>query len=378
MRVGINARLIGTGSSYRRTGVSRYIANLIHHLPAELDPGDELIVAGGPDERSGGTAGRMTGHPVGRIAWEQTVLPFRARREGWDLLHSPVNVTPLLPTVPAVVTVHDLAFMAAGRTMPAARRRYLTAMTRRSVNGAARIIAVSASTRDELATWFDVPPDRVSVTPLAAEPHFCPAPPDQVDRFRERAGVTGPYILSVGTREPRKNGAALVRAWAMIAADVPHQLVLVGPAGWMGGDLDRTIAGLGPSLRERVRLTGYVDETDLPFWYAGADAFAYPALYEGFGLPVIEAMACGVPVLTSTTSSLPEVAGDAALLVPPDDIPAIADGLRRLVTDAPLAAGFRARGLARAASYSWARTARLTVAAYRAALQRADEGTSGR
>ncbi|HEV2527444.1 MAG TPA: glycosyltransferase family 1 protein [Thermomicrobiales bacterium] len=369
MRVGINARLIGTDASFRRAGVSRYIENLVRHLPGQLGSDDELMVAGGPRSTPAGIADRWVGHPVGRIAWEQTALPIRARRDGWDLLHSPVNVTSLLRTVPAVVTVHDLAFMSAGATMPAARRRYLAAMTHRSVRTAARVIAVSESTRDELARWFDVLPDRVAVTPLAPEPHFHPAGSDELADFRIRSGIDRPFILSVGTREPRKNGPALVRAWASIAASIPHDLVLVGPAGWLGGELDQALADLTDGLRERVRLTGFVDDADLPRWYAAAAAFAYPALYEGFGLPVIEAMACGVPVLTSTTSSLPEVAGDAALLVPPGEVDAIAAGLQRLVTDSALAGDLRSRGLVRAATFSWERTARQTVAAYRAALE---------
>ncbi len=368
MRIGINARLIGTGFTYRRAGVSRYIENLIRHLPARLGPADELIVAGHPAAGAPRLADRVTSHPVGRIAWEQTVLPVRAWQEGWDLLHCPVNVSPLLRSVPVIVTVHDLAFLTAGTTMPSHRRRYLTTMTRRSVHAAARVIAVSASTRDDLARWFDLPPDRVTVTPLAAEPHFRPADPAALAAFRRRMGLERPYILSVGTREPRKNGAGLVRAWATIADRIPHDLVLVGPAGWMGGDLDRAIAGLPSTFRDRVRMTGFVDDAELPLWYAGADVFAYPALYEGFGLPVVEAMACGVPVLTSDTSSLPEVAGDAALTVPAGDTGALADGLLRLVSDRDLAADLRTRGPARAATYSWDFTSEGTIAAYHAAL----------
>jgi glycosyltransferase involved in cell wall biosynthesis len=370
MRVGLNARLVGTGRSFRRAGVSRYIANLIDHLPAALEPADEMVIVGRPssDEERPSPIGRAGRHPIPRIAWEQTVLPVLALRGRWDLLHSPVNVAPLIPAVPSVVTVHDLAFLVEPDTMPAGRRRYLTALTAHSVRRAARVIAVSESTRRDLERWFDVPPERVTVTPLAADPRFRPPDEAALSVFRRGNALDRPYILSVGTREPRKNGALLVRAFAALSREIPHDLVMVGPSGWLGEELDQTLAGLDPAVRERVRLTGFVADDDLPLWYGAADAFAYPARYEGFGLPVLEAMACGVPVVTSNVSSLPEVAGDAALLVDPDDAGALVDALRRIVTDPRLAGELRSRGLARATTYSWAETARLTVDAYRAAL----------
>lgn len=371
MRIGINARLAGSGAGVGRAGVARYIDNLLTHLPAALGPDDRLIVAARPPAGdSAAPLARLTRHPAARIAWEQSVLPLLARRGHWDVLHSPVNVAPVLAGVPSVVTVHDLAFVTAGETMPAARRRYLTAMTARSVRQAARVIAVSASTARDLTRHFDVPPERIAVTPLAADARFRPLDADELAAFRRRAGIERPYLLSVGTREPRKNGATLIRAFARIAPEIVHDLVMVGPAGWMGGDLDRALAALPPTIRERVRLTGFVADADLPRWYAGAAAFAYPARYEGFGLPVLEAMACGAPVVTSDLSSLPEVSGDAALLVPPDDEAGLAAALLRLATDPALAADLGRRGLARAAEFSWERTAALTVAAYHAAMER--------
>lgn len=369
MRIGINARLAGRGSGAGRAGVARYIGSLLAHLPAELGPDDRLIVSGRPgEEHDRSPLARLTRHPAARIAWEQTALPLRARRGDWDVLHSPVNVAPVLAGVPSVVTVHDLAFVTAGETMPAARRRYLTAMTARSVRHAARVIAVSESTARDLTRYFDVPPDRIAVTPLAADARFRPRGADELDAFRRRTGTERPYLLSVGTREPRKNGATLVRAFARIAPEIVHDLVLVGPAGWMGGDLDRALADLPPATRERVRLTGFVGDDDLPRWYAGAAAFAYPARYEGFGLPVLEAMACGAPVVTSDVSSLPEVTGDAALLVSPDDEAGLAAALLRLATEPTLAADLQQRGIIRAAEFSWERTAALTVDAYHAAV----------
>ncbi len=371
MRIGLNARLVGTDGTYRRAGVSRYIANLIEHLPGELGPDDELIVAGRPAPTDGRSPlDRFRQHPVARIAWEQTALPLLARRGRWDLTHSSVNVAPVLRSGRSVVTVHDLAFVTAPETMPAGRRRYLAALTAHSVRHAAQVIAVSESTRRDLATWFDIDPDRVTVTPLAAEERFRMSSPEALDAFRTRSGQTRPYVLSVGTREPRKNSAMLVRAFASLAGEIPHDLVLVGPAGWMGGELDDALAALPDPVRKRVRLTGFVDDEDLPLWYGAADVFAFPAHYEGFGLPVLEAMSCGVPVVTSNASSLPEVVGDAGLLVSPDDPEGLAGALRSVIADDAQATDLRNRGRQRASLFSWSATARLTVEAYRAALGR--------
>ncbi len=372
MRIGLNARLVGTGRTYRRAGVSRYIASLIEHLPAALGPADDLVVVGRPDEESepSSTLDRLRQHPVARIAWEQTALPLTARRGRWDLTHSPVNVAPVLPSGRSVVTVHDLAFIIAPETMPAGRRQYLTALTAHSVRHAARVIAVSASTGRDLTAHFGVDPDRITVTPLAAEPWFRPTAPAVLAAFRERVGLGRPYVLSVGTREPRKNTALLVRAFATLAGEIEHDLVLVGPEGWMGGELDRALADLPGAVRSRVRLTGFVDDEELPLWYGAADVFAYPARYEGFGLPVLEAMACGVPVVTSDVSSLPEVAGDAGLLIDPSSVDDLAAAIRRVIDEPGLAGDLRKRGLERASRYSWAETARLTVSAYHAAIGR--------
>ena len=372
MRVGLNARLVGTGRTYRRAGVSRYIASLIEHLPAALDPADDLIVVGLPNDESGSPSplDRLRQHPVARIAWEQTALPLLARRGRWDLTHSPVNVAPLLTSGRSVVTVHDLAFIVAPETMPTGRRRYLTALTAHSVRHAARVIAVSASTGRDLTTHFGVDPDRITVTPLAAEQRFRPSALPDLDRFRERVGQSDPYILSVGTREPRKNIALLVRAFAILAGELPHDLVLVGPEGWMGSELDRALAELPAAVRDRVRLAGFVDDADLPLWYGAAEVFAYPARYEGFGLPVLEAMACGVPVVTSNVSSLPEVAGNAGLLIDPASVDDLAAAIRSVIDDPELSNDLRDRGLQRATRYSWAATALRTVDAYHAALGR--------
>lgn len=181
--------------------------------------------------------------------------------------------------------------------------------------------------------------------------------------FLHRQGLVRPYVLAVGNLEPRKNLPGLLRAFARLAPEVPHDLVLVGAEGWLTGEIHATLDEL--RLGGRVRMTGFVEDADLPAWYGAADLFVYPSLYEGFGLPVLEAMACGAPVVTSNVSSLPEVAGDAALLVDPSDVDSIAEEMRRGLTDAALALDLRRRGQLRAADFTWDRTAEQTVAVYR-------------
>jgi glycosyltransferase involved in cell wall biosynthesis len=209
-----------------------------------------------------------------------------------------------------------------------------------------------------------VPADRVDVTPLGTD--LRPASAEQVAALRRRLGLDGPYLLGLGTVEPRKDLPTLVRAFAALAADLPHRLVLAGLAGWGAGELAAAVAASG--VADRILVPGYVPEADKAALLTGADVFAYPSRYEGFGLPVLEALACGTPVVTTTGGSLPEIAGDAATLIEPGDDTALAAAIAKLATDPAARADAAARGLARAATYTWERCAELTAAAYSRAL----------
>jgi glycosyltransferase involved in cell wall biosynthesis len=216
-----------------------------------------------------------------------------------------------------------------------------------------------------------VPADRVVVTPLAADPNLVRVTDHgHLDRVRRRYGLPERFALFLGAMEPRKNLLRLLDAWANIKPAIRHEtwLVVAGADGWLNDGVRARVAALG--LTDHVRFTGYVDSDDVAALYSLATVFAYPSLWEGFGLPVLEAMACGTPVLASDVSSLPEVAGDAAVLVSPTDVEAIADGLTRLLDDAALRADLVARGLRRAAGFSWERCARETLAVYRAVAHR--------
>jgi glycosyltransferase involved in cell wall biosynthesis len=302
-----------------------------------------------------------------RSVWMQLVLPRLLRRTRPDLVHYTNYLAPLRATVPSVVSVHDmtLSLFPEHHTL---KKRLLTASLVPAVaRGARLVLAPSESTRRDILRVLGLPEARVRVVPYAPSPAFRPVQ-DGPERLAERYGVRPPFFLYVGTLEPRKNLAGALRAFARVAGELgQHSFVLAGQRGWSCDDV--FVEAARPALAGRVRFLDYVAEGDLPLLYTHAAAAVYPSLYEGFGFPVLEAMACGTPVLTSRSSSLEEIGDGAALLVDPRDEAALAEALRALGTDAALCADLSRRGLVRAAEYTWERTARGTLAAYQEALR---------
>ncbi len=374
-RVGINAQLLSGSTTYRSAGVSGYIRQLLLHLPGEASDLDltAFTPAGSLTEFPGIALEHSrlrTGQPAQRILWEQTALPAAMRQHSLDLLHGAVNVTPLLSPCPTVVTIHDLSFMRYPQAFPASQRAYLRSQVRRSARHACQVIAVSQATKDDVVALFGVPPQRITVVYNGVDAAFTPAAPEQVEAFRRAKGLPQHFVLHLGTLEPRKNLARLVQAFARVKQQLPAsddlKLVLAGGKGWDYDDIFAAVQREG--LHQHVIFPGYVADADLPWFYRAATVFAYPSLLEGFGLPVLEAMACGTPVVTSSVSSLPEVAGDAALLVDPASVDALAAALVQVLSNSPLAVGMRHRGLLQAGRFSWQRTAAETAGVYRAAL----------
>ena len=282
-----------------------------------------------------------------------------------DVVHAtnPAAVAPAARGQQLIVTVHDLAFMRYPELFPRNWRTLFRAGMRAVARRAAAVLTPSSFTAMELREHTDVDAARVHVTPLAAS---LPGDPSgDVDAVLGRLGVPSPYVLSVGTLEPRKNQARLVRAYRRLAADHPHALVLNGPDGWLDEELRLELAADGPG---RVVRTRGLSGADLDAQYRGADAFVYVSLYEGFGLPVLEALARGVPTVAASGSSIPEVVGDAAVLVDPLDTSAIERELGRVLDDQGLADDLRGRGPERAAAFSWAETAEATLRVYRHAV----------
>lgn len=356
MDVGINVALRGAGAGYRQTGVGRYVYELERALRATMQPGDSLVALGGK-------AGPVSRRAPVRIAWEQTAMAVDIARRRLDAFHGPVNTLPMVLRAPGIVTVHDLAFLRYPQVVPLARRAWLVGAIRHSARAADRVIAISQHTADDLVSWLDLPHDRITVIPLAVSPSIRRLTGAELQVFRLKYRIERPYVLAVGTMEPRKNLSMLLHAFAAIRDEVPHRLVLVGPEGWMTGELHATIANL--ALGDRLVLTGFVDDDALGGWYSAADLVAFPSLYEGFGLPVLEAMACGAPVLASEASALLEVGGDAAIYAQAGDVSAWAEAMRGLLVDSGRRAEMSEAGLARAATFSWERTARETWRVYR-------------
>ena len=373
MRIGLDALLLGGKPGVRKTGVSRYEAQLTAALLQQQGDDEYRVYASSGDDEIPSTVATErrqpwipTAHPVARIGWEQSGLVFQAYRDRIDLLHGMAFVTPPAWRGPSVVTIHDLAFMKLGGHAPKRRAIYLSAMIRQSVKRAGRVIVVSSQTSLDAQELLRVDPGKIAITPLGVSQSLHPLTPEARAAFRIREKLNRPTVLYLGTLEPRKNIPVLLRAFDRIAGETGADLVLGGAEGWLTDELHQTLSGM--RWRERVRLTGFIPESDLAAWLSAADCFAFPSRYEGFGLPPLEAMACGTPIVSSTSSSLPEVLGDDALLVDPDDVEGLGDALARVLDDADLAADLRQRGLIRAARYSWAETARLTRIAYQAAL----------
>jgi alpha-1,3-rhamnosyl/mannosyltransferase len=360
MRVGFDvSKIFGP-----RDGVARYSVSLLQALAEEAE------------ERDGAPALHLysLGAEADSRAWRRLLddLPGNVRkgpgrwprRSDLDLFHIPSFSDPSCFDGPVVFTIHDLTFLTHPEFHVPDNRNQCLLGTLRAVSRRATIVAVSEATAEEVRKWFVLPEDRLRVVYEAASPVFVVFEGAELEaaraRLEARFGLDGPFVLSVGSLEPRKNIARLVEAYGLLDAELRRSvpLVLVGGSSWKEG------VAFGGAWPDFVRRLGSVDEEDLVALYNVASVVAYPSLVEGFGLPVVEAMACGTPVLTSNTSSLAEVGGDAALCVDPLDVVAIAGGLEALLRDATLRDRYRRAGLDRAAGFSWRTAAKEVIEIY--------------
>jgi len=369
MLIGIDASRCARA---RRTGTENYCRQIIRAL-LDLDPVNRYRLyynrpaAAGPSALAPRAETRVLPSPY---LWTHARLGWEVLRRPPDVLFVPAHVVPLYCRPPAVVTIHDLGYLRFPEAHRPAARLYLRLSTAHSARAARRVIAVSAATKADLVTTLGIPAEKVAVVPEACPPGFAPLSDREAGRaVARRYGLDGPYLISLGTLHPRKNLVRLLEAFALARreARLPHRLALVGQVGFRGEEVVAAIGRLG--LGDAVALTGYVPAAELPLLLGAADALAFPSLHEGFGLPVLEAMACDVPVLAANTSSLPEVVGNAGLLVDPLDVPGMALALGRLLTDAALRADLVARGRQRVGAYTWERAARETLAVLASACQ---------
>ena len=377
MRIALNAQLLSSAASYRAAGINRVLQHVLAELPNVAGDEQYLVYApysdanrrllARPRMRSRLNRLPMSRPPV-RIAWEQSVLPLELVRERADLLHALAFVSPLAWRGKSVVTVYDLSFLRFPEVYNRSNRLYLGTFTPPSLRRAERVITISEDARRDVIELCGVAPERVTAILLAADARFAPAGAADVEAFRRRQGLPERFVLYQGTLQPRKNVETLVRAYALLRSqgNDDHILVLAGPRGWQHEPIFDLIRQLG--LEGAVMFPGFVPDDDLPLWYSSATVFAFPSRYEGFGLPLLEAMACGTPVVSSNASSLPEVVGDAGLLVDPSDAEGLSGSLRRLLDDEALRSSLSAAGRARAQTFSWRRTASETVQVYREVL----------
>ena len=363
-RVALDARLL----HYNRTGIGRYVRHLYAAM-AEVAPGRDVVIAYSRRDRERrlrsawrreATLWTPAHHPL-----ERWTLALELARLRPNVVHSPDHVCPRPMTWKAVLTVHDLAFWRVPESHTPDSRSYYSQL-RRSAAQAARIICVSHATRADLRAACPGVEDRVRVVHEAPDPQFT-----TIDSARSTLANERPYFVFVGTISPRKNVSRIIRALASIATDtrdrqILPELIVVGGDGYGADEVRKLPMHLG--IAEDVRFVGPQPASEVARLYRHATALVYPSLLEGFGLPVVEAMAAGAPVITANRSSMPEVAGDAALLVDPEDESAIANAMRRTVQEAALRADLRERGRIRAASFSWERCARETLAVFDEAL----------
>jgi glycosyltransferase involved in cell wall biosynthesis len=372
MHIGIDAHAIGA----RQAGNETYIGNLIKSL-AEVDGDNRYTLYLANAEAAAHWRAGFTRQypnfdvrllpPPTPLVRVPVALELELRLRPVDVLHVQFTA-PLFCPVPVIATIHDLAFEHMPETFTRRGSLQLKFTVRRTAKRAARIATVSEYSRQDLIKTYKLPPEKVVVTHNGIGPIFSPQPASSAEaqKLHHRFGIERDFILAVGSLQPRKNLVRLIRAYAKLRSrqdGFNHQLVIVGRKLWLADEI------FAEAKRQEwgrdVILTGYVPDEDLPAFYRAARAFVYPSLFEGFGIPPLEAMACGTPVVTSNTSSLPEVAGDAALLINPYDEQDLASALIRIVNDEKLRALLRERGFVQSKKFTWRNAAEKTLQLYR-------------
>jgi glycosyltransferase involved in cell wall biosynthesis len=370
LRIAIDAHSVGTGLG----GNESYATNLIEAL-AQIDNSNLYTLYVTRKQAVERFSHRWpnfsvrTTLPHSPLIRIPVTLSAELRRNRVDVLHVQFTAPPAAPC-PVVVSIHDLSFEHLPQTFKRRSRMQLRMTVRRSARSASQIISLSNHARDDIIATYNVNPEKVTVIPLAAPAHFAPVTDNnELERVKQTYAIDSPYILCVGSVQPRKNLTRLLQAYSLLRRDRPEgklpKLVVAGKYAWLFEETLRTIDQLG--LSGSVIMTGYVPEADLPALYSGALCFVYPSYFEGFGLPPLEAMKCGAPVVVGNQTSLPEVAGDAAIMFDPFDVADIAAAIKKVISDEALRATLKTRGLERAKLFDWQHTARQTLEVYKKA-----------
>ncbi len=371
MKIAMNAQLLSADKNYRNTGLSQYIYKLLMvyvelglgNLNVFVKKNSSIIDNFNCLETLFPTSNRQV-----RILWEQFVLPVLLKKNKIDLIHCPANIMPIFSGCKTVVTVHDLSFIRLKKSHGRLQTWYLTNFTKMSCKKADKIIAVSGNTKNDIVDCYGINPDKIKVIYNGISDNFKVIDDIELqNEIRQKYSLPDKYILYVGTLEPRKNVPGLLKAFSLCLDELPgYKLVVAGSKGWDYENIFEGVKKLG--LEERVIFAGYVENDHLPLMYNMARLFVYVSFYEGFGLPLIESMACGTPVITSNISSLKEVVGEAAMKVDPNKPHEIASAMRKLLLDANVYDDYRNRGLKKAKNFSWKKSAQETWNVYKEVL----------
>ena len=363
MKIVINA----LGPSKVKAGIGNYLSNLINKLSI-VDKKNKYIIFASSENKifyktqnknffiiDIGFWGRNN---LLRIFWEQLILPVKLLEHKADILFSPGFVCPLIKAVKYITVIHDMTFFSHPQVHTFFKKLYFPFMIKRSVKRSEKIIAISYNTKKEIIKYIKIPPEKIVVTHLSANKFSKSNIKDEKKFLSEKYNIKSEYLLFVGMIEPRKNLDLIIEAFKKFS-DKTIKLVIVGKKGWMVDDLFEKIKL--KNLDEQIIFTGFVPDNELEIFYKTAKVFLYPSLYEGFGIPVLEAMTTGCPVITSNISSLPEVAGDAAILIDPENSEELSDAVNKLINDVKIREELVKKGFENTKKFSWKKTAKQTL-----------------
>lgn len=352
MKIGIDVQT----TLGQKSGFGFYVKNLVDHLE-KIDSQNDYVLIAPTTEKDFSTPQRFI--------WDQFSFPHQANKEKVDILHQPCFSAPIFYQGKVILTIHDLISHYFPQNMPSGSRLYFSKWMPLTYNRAQKIIAISENTKRDIIKLLKIPAEKIVVIHSAVGEEFKPiTDAKRIEEVRTKYKTGEKFILDVGTLEPRKNLSFLVRAYhlALKQGKINHNLVLTGKKGWYFESLFKLVEEL--KLQNRVIFTGYVPDADLPALYNAADLFCFPSLYEGFGFPPLEALSCGTPVIAANNSSIPEVVGDAGVLLPIDNEQVWAENITKLLSDEKLRANYSRLGLEQAKKFFWAKTAQETIKVY--------------
>ncbi len=363
---GINAQLLTEKNDYRKAGIHVYLSEVLRNLPPSQALTYQIFSSFAPPSDAQADLKWMQTNPVaanplGRILWEQLIWPVRSRIAGCDLIHGAAFSLPAGSLLPSVVTIFDLSFIYYPELFPTFRRMYLKWATQLACRKATKIITISEASKQDIVDLFGIKEEKIEVIYPGSRDIFAPPSESDLTAFRKRKKLPKRFILHVGTLQPRKNLKKLVEAFHATATE-DVDLIFAGGKGWFYEEIFQTVQALG--IEDKVHFPGYVPDEELPLWYAAADLLVFPSVYEGFGMPIVEAMSCGTPVIASNASAMPEAVGDAGALFDPANTKELSSMLQNLLNDPVKLQQMSKLGIIQAQKFSWEKAGKETLEVY--------------